>query len=101
MFSKGRDKPNWLKLVWDYMRTPRFNPLEMTKDNRSVLAFNLNYLFQKQLIPIDDLEKIVKWFEEGKIKMPHLHQYPFNEVARAQHDMESGQTTGKLVLTTD
>ena len=48
MFSKGRGKPDWLKLLWDYWRTPRFNPLQMTKGNHSVLAFNLSYMFGKK-----------------------------------------------------
>ncbi len=40
-------KPNWFKLVWDWLWTPTFNPLNMTSDNKSVLAFNLSYLFEK------------------------------------------------------
>jgi len=35
----------WVKLAWDFVRTPRFMPLDMTATNRSVLAFNLSFLF--------------------------------------------------------
>ena len=35
---------NWLKLAWDWLRIPRFNPLKMTQENRSVLAANLSFL---------------------------------------------------------
>ena len=35
----------WIKLAWDYVRTPRFLPLEMTATNRSVMGFNLSFLF--------------------------------------------------------
>ena len=38
----------WLKMAWDYVWTPRFNPLDMTATNRSVMAFNLSFLFSQQ-----------------------------------------------------
>jgi hypothetical protein len=47
MIPKSGGVPNWLKLIWDYLWTPRFNPLDMTGANKSVLAFNLSYLFHK------------------------------------------------------
>ena len=68
MFSKGLGKPNWFKLLWDYLRTPRFNPLQMTNDNHSVLAFNLSYLFDK------------------KARLPPSH-------AKTAHLVSRGQTT--------
>ncbi|MCC6278246.1 MAG: zinc-binding dehydrogenase, partial [Oligoflexia bacterium] len=40
----------------------------------------------------------VNWIKEGKLLAPQVRVYPFNEVARAHQDMESGQTVGKLVL---
>jgi len=47
MLRKNAGRPNWLKLAWDFLRTPRFNPLEMTDHNRGVLAFNLSYMFDE------------------------------------------------------
>ena len=38
----------WLGLARDWLRTPRFNPLDMTSSNRSVLAFNLSFLFDRR-----------------------------------------------------
>lgn len=99
MFSKGRGKPNWLKMAWDYLRTPRFNPLQMTNDNRSVLAFNLSYLFNKNQELYQAILKILNWFQEGKLKVPICKSYPLEEVKEAHRELESGQTIGKLVLT--
>lgn len=98
MFSKGSGKPNWFKLLWDYMRTPRFNPLYMTKDNHSVLAFNLSYLMQKKEPLITAMETLLKWMDEGKVIPPSIKTYSLEQVAEAQRDLESGQTIGKLVL---
>jgi NADPH:quinone reductase-like Zn-dependent oxidoreductase len=98
MFSKGRGKPNWIKMIWDYFRTPCFNPLKMTNDNHSVLAFNLSYLFDKTDLLQEAMQKILDWFKEKKLKAPPIQTYPLEEAARAHQDLESGQTVGKLVL---
>lgn len=100
MFSKGRGKPSWPKLVWDYWKTPCFNPLTMTKDNHSVLAFNLSYLFKKNDVLQEALNTMLNWIKEGKATPPFIQTYPLEQAAEAHRDLESGQTIGKLVLTT-
>ena len=98
MMPKEGGKPNWPKLAVDWLRTPRFNPLDLTNDSKSVLAFNLSYLFDRT----DLLELFVadlrEWLEEGKIQAPPVGEYAFEDVARAHADIESGMTVGKLVL---
>ena len=100
MFSKGRGTPNWFKLLWDYWRTPRFNPLHMTNDNHSVLAFNLSYLLGKKQILHEFMNIILRLIQDGKVIPPLVKTYPMEQVAEAHRDLESGQTIGKLVLTT-
>ena len=100
MFTKGRGKPNWFKLFWDYLLTPRFNPLFMTSENRSVLAFNLSYLMKKKKLLEEMVAIILKWVQEGKIAPPVIKSYAFEDVARAHSDLELGNTIGKLVLVT-
>ena len=98
MLPKKGGKPNWPKLALDWLRTPRFNPLDLTNDSKSVLAFNLSYLFDRT----DLLERFVadlhEWIEEGKIQAPPVTEYAFEDVAKAHADIESGMTVGKLVL---
>ena len=38
-------RPSLLKLAWQYCCAPRFNPFRMSNENRSLMAFNLAYLF--------------------------------------------------------
>jgi len=98
MIPKQGGRPNWLKLAGDYLRTPRFNPLNLTQDSKSVLAFNLSYLFDRTDILGLAMGDLVGWLEAGEIRPPGLTTYPFEKVAEAHRDIESGQTTGKLVL---
>ena len=98
MMPKTGGRPSYLKLAADYLRTPRFDPLEMTQHSRSVLAFNLSYLFDR----LDVLREAMKLLEgclaDGSFVPPPVVTYPLEDVARAHRDIESGTTVGKLVL---
>jgi NADPH:quinone reductase-like Zn-dependent oxidoreductase len=98
MLPKTGGRPNWPKLAVDYLRTPRFNPMEMTNSSHSVLAFNLSYLFDRVDLLGEAMAQIVGWLETGKLVAPPIVTYPLTDVARAHADIESGRTVGKLVL---
>jgi NADPH:quinone reductase-like Zn-dependent oxidoreductase len=98
MFPKQKGIPNYYKLMMDYFRTPKFNPVDMHKRNKSLITFNLSFLFgRKDLFDIG-MDDLYPWFKEGEIRMPKITSYPFEEVAQAHRDIQSGQTVGKLVL---
>ena len=98
MMPKRGGRPSWPKLALDYVRTPRFSPLQMTNESRSVLAFNLSYLFDRIELLHEALGQIAGWLAEGRVRPPSVTEYPLEDVARAHRDIESGRTVGKLVL---
>ena len=98
MPRSGSGRPNWLKLIWGYLRTPRFNPLDMTNFSRSVLAFNLSYMFEQTWLLEQAMADLGGWLDEGKIQAPPVTIYPLDAVADAHRDLESGKTVGKLIL---
>ena len=98
MLPRNRGRPSWPKLIYDYMRTPRFNPLTLTKDNRSVLAFNLSFMSDKADLLTKGLKDMLAWLAAGEIRPLAVTTVPFRDVARAHRALESGETTGKLVL---
>lgn len=51
----------WAKLAVAYLRTPRFNPLEMTSSNRSVMAFNLSFMFDKVEVLERAMSDLHRW----------------------------------------
>ena len=89
---------NRIKLAWDYLRTPRFNPFRLTTENRGVLGFNLSFLFDQPAVLLEGMSQLLKWIDSGRISPPQLRTYPLNQVADAHRALESGQSTGKLVL---
>ncbi len=98
MLKKGKGTPSWPKLFWDYLRTPRFNPIKLVDGNRSVLAFNLSYLFNEHDLLTEGMTQLLEWREAGKLVDPPLNTYSLDDVAKAQRDIEAGQTRGKLIL---
>ena len=99
MLPRRGGVPHRLRLAWDYLRTPRFSPFDLTTRNRSVLGFNLSFLFDRTATLQHGLQQLLGWLEQGKLQPPVVSCYPFESVAQAHRDLESGQTTGKLVLT--
>jgi NADPH:quinone reductase-like Zn-dependent oxidoreductase len=98
MMPKTGGRPNWLKLALGWLRTPRFSPLDMTQTSRSVLAFNLSYMFAEQWLLGEAMGRLLGWLESGALRPPPVTTYPLERVADAQRDLESGRTIGKLVL---
>ncbi len=98
LFDRGRGRPNWLKLIVGYFRTPRFDPLRMTNSNKSVMAFNLSYLFDRKDLLNEGMTELLGWLEHGKLVPPPVREYALDDVASAQRDLETGTTVGKLAL---
>jgi NADPH:quinone reductase-like Zn-dependent oxidoreductase len=98
MMPRQGGKPDWIKLALDFVRTPRFSPLALTNDNKSVLAFNLSYLFHKNDLLREGMGRLLGWVEQGRIKAPPVTKFPLDRVADAHRAIESGTTVGKLVL---
>jgi NADPH:quinone reductase-like Zn-dependent oxidoreductase len=98
MLPREGGRPNWVKLASDFLRTPRFEPLKLTNDNASVLAFNLSYLFERRDVLEEAMGRLLAWVDEGRIAPLAVTRFPLDRVADAHRALESGSTVGKLVL---
>lgn len=98
LLTRGKDRPSYLRLALGYLRTPRFNPFEMTQHNRGVLAFNLSYLFERGELLAEAMAELLGWARDGRIRPLPVRTYPLHEAAQAHAALESGNSSGKLVL---
>ena len=98
MLPREGGRPNWLSLAVDWLRTPRFNPLDLTTSSRSVLAFNLSFLFDRTELLADGMKRLFDALDDGTLRPPAVTVFPFEDVAKAHAALESGSTVGKLVL---
>lgn len=99
MLPRSGGRPRWGKLAVDWLRMPRFDPLQLTGDNKSVLAFNLSYLFDEQDLLQEALGELLSLVDAGVLPPPPVRSWPLERVADAHAALESGETTGKLALT--
>lgn len=101
MIPKKGGRLNWPKLIWDYFRTPRYNPLDLITENKGVLGFNLSYLFDRDDLLNEGINDLLLSLNTGKIQPLPVTEYPLEDAAKAHRDIESGETVGKLILLHD
>lgn len=100
MLPRGAERPSWARLAWTWLRTPSFSPLTLTGTNRSVLGFNLSYLFEERAMFEPAIDDVLGGLASGALRPPEVRTFPLEDVAKAHAALESGATTGKLVLLT-
>lgn len=90
---------DYLKAMIGLWQTPKFDPFKMITENKSVVGFNISFLFSRKDMLNEFSQDILQWIQEGKIKPLKTSFYPFEKVAEAHRQLESGQSVGKIVLT--
>jgi NADPH:quinone reductase-like Zn-dependent oxidoreductase len=81
--------------------TPRFNPMALMSDNRTVSGVNMGHLFSETELMRRHTVAVIRLYELGRIK-PHVHRaYPFSRAAEAHVELESGKNIGKILLLPD
>jgi NADPH:quinone reductase-like Zn-dependent oxidoreductase len=100
MLPRGGRKVRWWRLAWNWLCTPRFDPIDLTDKNRSVMGFNLSYLFDHTPLLHQAMAQLQEWTRDGTLVPSPITTYPLADAAAAHRDLESGATVGKLVLVT-
>ncbi|KLK94147.1 zinc-binding dehydrogenase [Microvirga vignae] len=100
LLPKQSGRINYLKAALGMLRMPRFNPLSMTSGNKGVVAFNLSFLFARTDLLHAAVSDLTTWVEAGIMQAPKVRSFALADVAEAHRALESGETTGKLVLRT-
>jgi alcohol dehydrogenase len=94
-FMPKRPRLSYPALAWRYLRRPRLDPLQMIQENRSVMAFNLIWLW-------DQADRLPRAFAEIErlFRTPPLvgRRFPFAEAPAALRHLQSGESIGKVVL---
>lgn len=98
MLPKKGGRLNWPKLIWGWLKTPRFNPIDLPNQNKSIVSFNLSFLFSRSDLLNEAMDDMLKWIAEGKLQPPVTQTFPLSEVAEAHKHIESGMSVGKLIL---
>ncbi|MFN3714815.1 MAG: synaptic vesicle VAT-1 family membrane protein [Alcanivoracaceae bacterium] len=96
-FTPTGNRPNYLSAAWRYLRRPRYDVMAMISDNRSVMAFNLIWLWEQQ----DRMHSLLAELQSWGLPRPHVgHRFDFDAAHQALDCLRSGVSTGKVVLMT-
>jgi NADPH:quinone reductase-like Zn-dependent oxidoreductase len=98
MLPRTGGEPSWWRLVTGFLRTPRFSPLALTNENRTVGGFNLSYMFHRADLLAEGVGALLGGLADGRLRPPDVTTWPLDQVAQAHAAIESGRTVGKLVL---
>lgn len=94
-FASHMNTPNYLMLVWRFLRMPRYQTLSLIGSNKSVLGFNLIWLYDR----VDVLREMLAEIQNLGLEKPFVGSvFPFDRLKDAVRLFQSGKTTGKVVV---
>jgi len=83
------------RLALRYLRRPRIDPLRMVSDNRSVMGFNLIWLWDR----VERLAEGLDALDRLTMAPPLVgRSFPFADARAAMRHLQSGESIGKVVL---
>jgi len=94
LMPKG-SRPDYVRLALRYLRRPRLDPLRMVSENKSVMAFNLIWLWEQ----VDRLPRAYDQLS-GFVQKPPMvgRRFSFGDARAALRYLQSGESIGKIVL---
>ena len=76
----------------------RFSPLKLMDTNRAVAGLNMGHLWNEPGLMRGQMESVLRYHQQGKIK-PHVFEtFPFDRAADAHAALEERLNTGKVLL---
>jgi alcohol dehydrogenase len=94
-FSTGSSSPNYFKVLIKFLTRPKVDPLSLSDKNKSVMGFNLIYLWDK----VDLMKKYLNNILEMNLPKPLIGEvYEFKDLLSAIKKFQSGKTVGKVVI---
>jgi NADPH:quinone reductase-like Zn-dependent oxidoreductase len=98
MTPRGK-RPSYARLALEYVKLPRWNPIELIDDNRQVAGFQVLRLWERLDILEPAMRRLLELAAAGTVRPTVAETFPLEKAGLAQQRLHSGETTGKLVLT--
>ncbi len=94
-YASPGNRPNYPKMIYQFMTRPKIDPQKMIEENKSIMGFNLIWLYDRVELMHQVLEEVSK-LDLGK---PHIgHEFAFDELVEAMKLFQTGKTIGKVVV---
>lgn len=94
-FMSPSSRPNYFKMIPKFLSRPRVDPLSLSNTNRSVMGFNLIYLWDRP----EELKGMIKDILNMNLQKPHIGKvFSFGNLMEALRYFQSGRSIGKVVV---
>jgi NADPH:quinone reductase-like Zn-dependent oxidoreductase len=87
-----------LRAIGMLLSMPRFAPIDLMNDNRSVTGVNMGHMFERADLVQPQLESLLAMYQAGTIKPRVDKTFPFAEAGAAHDYLHSRKAKGKVVL---
>jgi NADPH:quinone reductase-like Zn-dependent oxidoreductase len=95
-FASPGVRPNYFKLAVRFVTMPRYHTLTLIESNKSVLGFNLIWLYDRYEMWI----QLLNGLQALNLDKPYVGRiFPFERLKDAIRVFQAGETTGKVVVT--
>jgi len=94
-FMSHQSRPSYPKLLYQFLTRPRVDPLSLSDTNRSIMGFNLIYLWDKP----EEMKRMLTNILNFNLKKPFVgNTFTFDKMLDALKLFQSGKTIGKVVV---
>lgn len=94
-FTSHGYAPNFPKLIWKYLKRPKIDPLRLPTQNKSLMGFNLIYLYDQTDMMHEMLDALIAL----QLEAPHIgHVFNFEDMHSAIRFFQKGESMGKVVV---
>lgn len=94
-YSAPGSRPKYLKLIRQYLTRPKVDPLDIISANKSVMGFNLIWLYEKA----EKMSELLGQLSQMDLGKPLVGQtFAFEELPEALRVFQAGNTMGKVVI---
>jgi len=94
-FASPGARPNYFRLAVRFIAMPRYQTLTLIESNKSVLGFNLIWLYERY----DLWTKMLSEIEALHLDKPYVGKvFPFEKLKEAVKVFQAGGTVGKVVV---
>jgi NADPH:quinone reductase-like Zn-dependent oxidoreductase len=91
----------WLKMAIKQSNMPKFDAMDLTVSNKSVLGFNLSFFADEREVLSDMFDQVVEWMRYEKLECPNVVEMEMKNVSLAHEFLQSGKSIGKIVMRTE
>ncbi|WP_371415965.1 zinc-binding dehydrogenase [Pontibacter sp. SGAir0037] len=94
-FSSHSSRPDYPSLFWRYLKRPKIDPLRLPAENKSLMGFNLIYLYEQT----DMMHQLLQELQDLQLQPPHIgHVYQFEDMQKAIYLFQRGKSVDKVVV---